>query len=643
MAADPMLASTSQNFKLTGSSPGRLDPSQTHRLLRFPNSTLLFASFHPHAASSLHGIDVNSTDSLYTAKRVVIEVTPTNENHWRFVPKALKDHGVENEGFWPRTIDLCGQIVEISEDQWDIYKLDPLYECRVCVPPALSRITRVAVELAQTPSFVDLPNGKRRMTEPRSSPPMQPRKRFHAAPEDETDEKEVASMVIDESEPETFGASSKRQKTEHKRQGRRDQTARRVDDIGQMFGQQGSKGHSKQRSEPPPDMMGKRKASSLFDPALASYQEEEVLRDAVNETDQRYKRTRTTSPGAVKRDLEARRLEREKQKRQRRKSELTGRQQQWHAQFMNEVYAEASTVHASPPEPTYPEYNPNESPSDIPRPTASPEPHYRATPSPEGPYREPTIHGDDSDDDMAQASNDESDEEETEAQRQAAIAESRRKLAELEADKPLWAEAARQRTAREKAEEEARRMKMEERVRAEARAEAARQEAQARRARQETLEREDAARRQREESVRLERERRQRQQRWSYGVWTVQRALERYKVLSETFDAARFSEDYPVEFEMIPWPILTSPMHMSVEDVDWAAVEKFFRAVQPHMRAQDFKTFMEKSHRRFHPDRWRSRRILSGVRDEAERGCLEVAANTVSQAVTPLWRELTSR
>lgn len=208
------------------------------------------------------------------------------------------------------------------------------------------------------------------------------------------------------------------------------------------------------------------------------------------------------------------------------------------------------------------------------------------------------------------------------AAREAAIAESRRKLAELEADRPLWEEEARRRAQREKKEqEEASRRRAEDLKRGEARnAEAARQA----KSRREDQAREEAYMREQQERARRERDKRQRQQRWSYGPWTVQRALERYKSLSETFDSAKYTVDEPLSFDMVPWPVLNSPVTMSVEDVDWAAVEKFFDAVKPHMRLQDFKTFVEKSHRRFHPDRWRSRGVLKSVVDEAEKGCLEV-------------------
>ena len=111
-------------------------------------------------------------------------------------------------------------------------------------------------------------------------------------------------------------------------------------------------------------------------------------------------------------------------------------------------------------------------------------------------------------------------------------------------------------------------------------------------------------------------------------------------MLSETFDAAKFTKENPVEFEIIPWPVLHSPVTLRVEDIDWASVEAFFEAARRYLRTQDYKVFVEKSHKRFHPDRWRARGVLKSLEDEELRGSLEVAANTVAQALTPLWREM---
>jgi hypothetical protein len=77
-----------------------------------------------------------------------------------------------------------------------------------------------------------------------------------------------------------------------------------------------------------------------------------------------------------------------------------------------------------------------------------------------------------------------------------------------------------------------------------------------------------------------------------------------------------------------------------VEDIEWSAVEEFFNTVRPSMRSQDWKAFVERSQRRFHPDRWRARGLLRAVADEREREEMEVAVGVVSQAVNPIWREL---
>ena len=208
--------------------------------------------------------------------------------------------------------------------------------------------------------------------------------------------------------------------------------------------------------------------------------------------------------------------------------------------------------------------------------------------------------------------------------REASIAESRRKLAELERDRPLWEEAARTRQAREKAEEEASRAIAEERRKARIRREAEERLRQARQEEADAAAREEEARQEREAADRRARSRRHRQERWNAAQWTAAHALARYRELSEMFDNTKFTAEDPLSFDMVPWPILKCPNDIHVEDVEWAAVEQFFSVVQPMMRAPDYKTFVEKSHRRFHPDRWRSRNVLKSVLDEAEKGYMEV-------------------
>jgi hypothetical protein len=51
-----------------------------------------------------------------------------------------------------------------------------------------------------------------------------------------------------------------------------------------------------------------------------------------------------------------------------------------------------------------------------------------------------------------------------------------------------------------------------------------------------------------------------------------------------------------------------------------------------------YKSLVEKVHRLFHPDKWKSRRSLVTVMDEELRKLLEEAGNVVAQAMTPIWR-----
>jgi hypothetical protein len=100
--------------------------------------------------------------------------------------------------------------------------------------------------------------------------------------------------------------------------------------------------------------------------------------------------------------------------------------------------------------------------------------------------------------------------------------------------------------------------------------------------------------------------------------------LERYRVLAEAFDNIKYTSELPLVIEDVPWPSLQSPRVFSIEDVTWDSVERFFEAVRPHLRLQDYRVLVEKSHRRFHPDRWRSRNLLKTIEGEEVRGCMEV-------------------
>jgi len=95
---------------LRGTQPGLLDPSQPSRILRFPDSKLYFASFDPKTA--LPGEPSiqrpKNSGNLAPPKRIVIETTSKGAAFWRFVPRARLEEGAQDEGVWPRVIDISG-------------------------------------------------------------------------------------------------------------------------------------------------------------------------------------------------------------------------------------------------------------------------------------------------------------------------------------------------------------------------------------------------------------------------------------------------------------------------------------------------------------------------------------------------------
>lgn len=231
-----------------------------------------------------------------------------------------------------------------------------------------------------------------------------------------------------------------------------------------------------------------------------------------------------------------------------------------------------------------------------------------------------------------------------EAARLAQLEESRRKIAELEKDRPLWEEQARRRAAQEAEERrQAEQRKAKHAENNEAAKEREKQRAKELAEENARREREAAADQLRTKRLRTRDAARRDAQTWTARGWNAAIALERFKHLSEAFDKLNFFKGDVIVFECIPWPVLHRPLQFGVEDIDWSAVEAFFTQVKRYMPAAEYRSLVEKSHKRFHPDRWRSRRVLQCVEDEEEKECLEVAANTVAQALTPLWQELTGR
>ncbi|KAJ6555097.1 hypothetical protein DFH09DRAFT_573602 [Mycena vulgaris] len=263
------------------------------------------------------------------------------------------------------------------------------------------------------------------------------------------------------------------------------------------------------------------------------------------------------------------------------------------------------------------------------------------------------------------------------------MAESRLKILQLESDRPLWGKAKKQREENEKAErakeekrrraaeiEESRRKMRElqehERERKRAAAEAERAERLRREAEEKArLEKEERERKAREKVERerkakearekLEHEKRwtaatkaeearcakRDEQLWGTGAWTPVRALERLRLQMDEFDRIKFSEAQPLTFRVIPWPVLTDPLDLDVEQIDWDAVEAFFARAKAQMAANvaEYNGLVERTHRMFHPDKWKARGVLTTVMDEELKASLEAAGNVVAQAMTPLWRK----
>ncbi|KAH9892610.1 hypothetical protein C8Q73DRAFT_65548 [Cubamyces lactineus] len=610
---------------IQGTKPGILDSTQPARLLRTPGSTLSFAAFDLLTAS---GSGASHSRKRYDPeparpKRIVIETPPCGrgQSRWRFVPRARRAPGVEDEGVWPRRVMICGEPYICSEDQWDIYKLDPAYDCFIPKWPGDPQITRKEPQLQESSPFAE--DTRKRRASPsfesdgETSPKMHKRFRevvnlvtdeegteFESATESD-DEDEVEEIVAEE-----FATGAHQNYGTRPAKDRRKES-RRKEQREKLKANFTSSSFESHRSKTPDivdlTMEDDSPPLSTANSAPAGMPKRKVFlsEDLLGDDSHRpSKKPRTQQPSS-RSDFHRKRSERERQRMA--QSEFRERMKEHREhQLWEEIFTGA----------------------------------FRTTPS--GSQSSSSSSSVDSENvnGAHTATGADQPHDEEEAQRQAAIEESRRKLAELERDRPIWEEEARKRAAREREEEERRRAR---RAEEERRAAAAAAEEERKRQRAEAAAAE-AERRAWAEKERLARElearRRRERERWSWGPWTTARAIERYKTLSEEFDAAKFTPQNPVMFETIPWPVLQSPVTLRVEDIEWSAVEDFFAAARRHMRAQDYKVLVEKSHKRFHPDRWRARGVLKSIEDEELRGCLEVAANTVAQALTPIWREI---
>lgn len=99
---------------IAGTLLGQLDSTQPARLLRDATCTITFATFDPQLARK--DIDTSMPDlnelrlqqDFRIPKRIVIETDRTGSSRWRWVPHAIMEEGVENDGVWPAEVEFCG-------------------------------------------------------------------------------------------------------------------------------------------------------------------------------------------------------------------------------------------------------------------------------------------------------------------------------------------------------------------------------------------------------------------------------------------------------------------------------------------------------------------------------------------------------
>ena len=153
----------------------------------------LFASFRGDLQSVIGSF--NRRDSLHVTEgtRVALRQDAEGQWAWAFVPPATLDEGVRDEGTWPRDVNVTGYnsnlntkagtklmnvyrcIRTISRDEWDQYKCDAQhFHCYIPRPPAIpivklrdnSRATPLTPPSpTPVPEPAPRPNRKRRLSD----------------------------------------------------------------------------------------------------------------------------------------------------------------------------------------------------------------------------------------------------------------------------------------------------------------------------------------------------------------------------------------------------------------------------------------------------------------------------------------------
>ncbi|KAJ6534540.1 hypothetical protein B0H10DRAFT_1692741, partial [Mycena sp. CBHHK59/15] len=64
-----------------------------------------------------------------------------------------------------------------------------------------------------------------------------------------------------------------------------------------------------------------------------------------------------------------------------------------------------------------------------------------------------------------------------------------------------------------------------------------------------------------------------------------------------------FSEAQPLTFYVVPWPVLTTPLNLTMDEIQWDSVDAFFQALQGEVSRTECVDLLGELQRLFHPDR----------------------------------------
>ncbi|RDX44264.1 hypothetical protein OH76DRAFT_1487217 [Lentinus brumalis] len=631
---------------LGGVMPGMLDPSQPSRILIHPSASLHFATFDPLTGRG-QGNPAVDAPAVGFPKRIVVESVPGVGNRWCFVPAARLAPGVWSEGIFPRFVMICGDLVICSQEQWDIHKLDPLYDCYVPAHPNIPMITRYGPAPAESISTVG--RRKRRARSPVSeadSPPKPARKYRKTGPKAEEPASNASTTTAytmsESSTADTVTPSVSHPPKSAKSKGKQKATVEDDDEVTSIpaswftdFAHEGSASASTTTSTPFPSasgMPGKEQAPSVATSSTSamsivdegSFVHNSAPLDSSASGAAGAPFPETVHPGAPFQEALHPNASSSRGGFTPHKQKLT---------------RDPSIIDLTM-EDAFEDYTPTPRDNPIPKRTASDDsegdspyhPNKRARTQPAPPY-----------DKKAAERHRERRKTQERDRAEVKVKEQERRQQQIWEDIlgssssiPLLDARERLRASRAAA----------------AAAEAAREasdpiyRANAERLRAEAAAKAEAEHRERERRERREDERQKRRalasSRWAVGPWTEERAILRYITLCEEFDALQFGEDVPADFEIIPWPILTNPSWLRPADISWQAVENFFSAARLRMESHHYKDFVTASHFRFHPDRWLSRNILKWVDDDDARQDMQQAVLACAQALTPIWRNARS-